>query len=544
MSKSIFRLCQTYLLLVLLVAAILASLPYSLFALILLLVMLFITFHPLPPRLNMVITVAAIFVLPLVLAPLLHYLTYTTPLPPIVLQFVAVIAVLPAIYLLDCNLRQNAPSMTPAHNIKGRYITAISKSLFISTLALLLISFLLDNRILLFTTIIFALYLLVILIWILYAVSRLPLDVPTVWKRVIAGTTAEISLYATSKASIRLHGRLSPVDSWVKVVSPRFTLDRAEIQLNLTITPSLAGPSSPQLQASFIDPWGFIQVNQVIEPVALHVIPRARYAEWLALRYLEQAGVGTTGTATTTVPPKAILIPKGGVEYFDSRPYQPGDRMRDIDWKHTLKSSQLIIKEYIEAGQQAAIIAVNLSVTDAEEADKLAFNLITTALTLAREAIPTALAVYNHQKVVLTTPVIDPRETLKQTLSLVKDIASVEFAQRFLQPPDIGKLRRNITLLKQVTSQPAQRLLGMLNFEYRAIEEAARNHPATLALLAVTEHTPPPAIIVLVSQLNHEAEALMVTIEKLSNRGFTTIPMAAAKRQRLDEVTAKTAFVG
>ncbi|GAI55674.1 unnamed protein product, partial [marine sediment metagenome] len=190
--------------------------------------------------------------------------------------------------------------------------------------------------------------------------------------------------------------------------------------------------------------WGFTQVNQAIEPVELHVIPRARYAEWLALRYLEQTGAGA---GATTLPPKAILIPKRGVEYFDSRSYQPGDPLRDIDWKHTLKLNQLIIKEYIEAGEQRAIIAVNLSVTDAEEADKLAFNLITTALTLAQETIPTALAVYNHQKVILTTAVIDPRETLKQTLSLVKDITSVEFTHRFLQPSDIGKLRRNITLL-------------------------------------------------------------------------------------------------
>ncbi|GAI18932.1 unnamed protein product, partial [marine sediment metagenome] len=242
--------------------------------------------------------------------------------------------------------------------------------------------------------------------------------------------------------------------------------------------------------------------------------------------YLEQTGAGAT--VATTMPPEAVLIPKRGIEYFNSRTYQPGDQLRDIDWKHTLKLSQLIIKEYIEAGEQAAIIAVNLSVTDAEEADKLAFNLITIAITLARETIPTALAIYNHQKVILTTAVIDPREILKQTLLVVKDITSVEFVHRFLQPPDINKLRRNTTLLKQVTSQPAQRLLSMLNFEYEAIEEAAKNHPATLALSRVTKHAP-PAIIVLVSQMNHDTEALLVTTEKLSKRGFTTIPIETAK---------------
>jgi hypothetical protein len=65
----------------------------------------------------------------------------------------------------------------------------------------------------------------------------------------------------------------------------------------------------------------------------------------------------------------------------------------------------------------------------------------------------------------------------------------------------------------------------LLDFEYQAIEEAAKNHPATLALTVATEHTPPPAIIALVSQLNHDAQALGVITEKLSKRGFTTIPI-------------------
>ena len=127
---------------------------------------------------------------------------------------------------------------------------------------------------------------------------------------------------------------------------------------------------------------------------------------------------------------------------------------------------------------------------------------------------------------------MDPREVLKQTLSTVKDITSVEFAHRFLQPADISKLRRNTSLLKQVTSQPAQQLLNMLHFEYEAIEEAAKNHPATLALLSLTKRISPPAIIVLVSQLNHDAEALMVTTEKLSNKGFTTIPIEGERRSK------------
>ncbi|GAJ08718.1 unnamed protein product, partial [marine sediment metagenome] len=128
--------------------------------------------------------------------------------------------------------------------------------------------------------------------------------------------------------------------------------------------------------------------------------------------------------------------------------------------------------------------------------------------------------------------VINPRQALKQTLSLVKDIVSLELTHRFLEPPSIKKLRRNIAQLKPLTSEPAQRLLNILNFEYQAIEEAAKNHPATQALSFATKRLEPPAIIILVSQLNHDTEALLVVSEKLSRRGFTTLPLEVARQRR------------
>ncbi|MFH0768313.1 MAG: DUF58 domain-containing protein [Chloroflexota bacterium] len=524
---SIRLLCHTYLLFILLIASILSALPYRIFAVILLLVTLFATFRTLPPRINVVIIGVAIFLVPLVLEPLLRYLTGNTLLPPSGLPLTVIIGSLPIIYLLDYNLRQNAQAMPLAHDTANkRRPTIVLRALFGSALSIFVLSFILNNPLLLFAAIPPILYLLVTLIRVLHAVPELSLSVPAVQKRIIAGTTANISLYAASRASIRLHSVLSPADPWVKVTPQRLTLNKDKITLNLSITPPLAGPSRPQLQASVIDPWGFIQASQIIEAIELQVIPRARYAEWLAMKYLEKEGAVDVAFGSL---PKAILIPMRGVEYFDSRTYQPGDPLRNIDWKHTLKLNQLIVKQYIQTGAGAAIVMVNLSVGNRDEADRLAFNLITTALTLAQERIPSALAVYDYKEVVLTTPVTDPRETLKRTLSLVKDITSVEFAQRFLEPPNIGKLGRNITLLRQARSQPAKQLLSILDFEYRAIREAAKNHPATLALSAAIKQTRPPATITILSQLNHDAEALLMIAEQVSRRGFTTLHIESPK---------------
>jgi len=515
-------LCQIYLIIVLAVASILSPPPYLPLAIVLLLAMLFLILRRLYPSLRLVITTATIFLLPLILKSLLGYLVSTMMLSHQAAQIIAVVATLPAIYLLDCNLRQNAPGMAPAPTTKNRSVTYIPQALFTSAIVILVASFILNNTTLLFTDIMLIVYLVVILIIIWQTIPRLPINVSTTQKRIIAGTTGDINLKMASKSPLRLYITISPTDSWVKVKPQRFTLDKAQVKLNAAITPPLAGPSHPQLQASVIDQWGFTQTNQIIEPVELHVIPRAKYAEWLAMKYLEESGAA--GTAATASPRVSSIL-RRGIEYFDSRDYQAGDSLRDIDWKHTVKLNQLIVKEYSESGRQAAIISVNLSVSDAEEADKLAFNLLTTALTLAGESIPTALAAYNHQKVVLTTATIDPREALKQTLLLTRDITLTKFGHRFLQIPDVVKLRRNISQLKEATSEPAQRLLNMLNLEHRAIEKAAKTHPATLALSSVTEHMQPPAIVLLVSHWNHDAEALLVATGKLSRGRFITLPI-------------------
>ena len=125
--------------------------------------------------------------------------------------------------------------------------------------------------------------------------------------------------------------------------------------------------------------------------------------------------------------------------------------------------------------------------------------------------------------------VTNPREILKQALSLVGEINIIKFDHRYLSSLDVSRLRRNMAHLKQASSEAAQRLLGILDFEYRALEEATRNHPATLALSLVTERSPTPAMIAVVSQLNHDAEALMVATEKLSRREFTTLPLHSVR---------------
>lgn len=514
-------LCQIYILLALLAAAVMSPLPYLVLGLVLLLMILFTVIRPQPIRFNIVINLAVMFLAPLVLAPLLERMTM---LPPAATQIIAVILVLPVLYLLDLNLRENVrytQVFTKAKN--ERNTTHIFVSLLVAAVVVMLLAPVVNHHVLLFTGISLALYLLGVLIGIQLTIPRRPFTTNTLMRRIIVDTTGSARLHLTSRTSVKMRSQLSFTIPWVQVIPQQIILNKGITSLELSFTPPLAGESLPQLQVSAVDPRGLIQINQLLEPLNLHIIPRAKYAEWLARKYLEQTGSGVI--SAVNLPPQALAKPKRGIEYLESRSYQPGDPLRDIDWKHTLKLSQLIVREYQEAGEQAVIIAVNLSVADTGAADNLAFNLITIALTLARENIPTALAAYNHQKVVLNTAIIEPLEMLRQALSLIREITVVKFADRYLEPTDIAKIRRNIRQLQQTDSEPAQRLLDILNFEHRSIEEVARSHPATLALTSATRQVPAPAMILLVSQLNHDAEAILVTAEKLARRRFATLPI-------------------
>lgn len=413
----------------------------------------------------------------------------------------------------------------PMKKKEGIYISGTFVSLLVLTGIIIFISFVVNNRILLYTGVAFILYLTGVVFGIILTIRHSPLTAITTTGRIIAGTSGNMIVDLINRASARIHCQFGSHEPWLNVVPLAAILEKGRVKLNVSYTPPLAGNSRPQIQSITKDLRGFVQIYQIFEPIELRIIPRAKYAEWLAHKYLERSGVGMTTAASMRL--QAIIKPKGGTDYQESRDYTPGDQLKDLDWKHTLRLSQLIVKDYTNDEESATIIAVNLAVADAEEADKLSFKLVTVALTLARENIPTALAAYNHREVVLCTNITEPDEVLKQALSLLREIIPVKTVNRHLEIADITYIKRNINQLKKAKSEPAQRLLSLLDFKYRSIEEFTKSHPATIALSSATKQVPTPATILLISQLNHDAEVIRVISDKLSKRRFTTVPVEA-----------------
>jgi hypothetical protein len=490
-------------------------------ALALLFILLAVTLRPFPPRYNVAIYVGAIFLTPIVLAPVMQNFIN---LPVLAIHIVTVVTIIPVFFLFDYSLRQNTLlSRLPMKKKPGIYVSGTLASVLVLTGIVIFTSFVVNNRVLLYTGLAFVLYIIGLVVGIVLTIRQLPLTADTTTGRIIAGTSGDMRVELSNRASARIHCQFGRHEPWLKVVPLAAILKKGMVRLNVSYTPPLAGNSRPQIQSIAKDLRGFVHICQIHEPIELRIIPRARYVTWLARKYLERSGTGMSTAALMQLP--SIILPQRGTEYRESRSYEPGDQLKDIDWKHTLKLSQLIVKDYTNNEEPATILAVNLAVADAEEADKLSFKLVTAALTLAKDNIPSALAAYNHRDVVLSIDVTEPDEVLKQTLLLLREITTVKSIDRHLELADITEIKRNIGQLKMVSSEPAQRLLSLLDFQYRSIEEFTRNHPASIALSSTTRQVPAPATILLVSQLNHDAEAIKVMSDKLSKRRYNTVPV-------------------
>jgi uncharacterized protein (DUF58 family) len=273
-----------------------------------------------------------------------------------------------------------------------------------------------------------------------------------------------------------------------------------------------------------VDLRGLIVTGQALTPVDLNIIPRAKYAKWLANKFLEQTSPGAG--AAVGVPRQLSVAGNSGVEFHNTRPYQPGDRWRDLDWKHSCMLGELIVKEFSETHGHVGIIVADLTAQNAEEADKLAYNLVMSALTLATEALPSALAVYTNKEILAASPPTSPRETLKKTLELTEKITIVESKEKVLEPPRMQLLKRSISQLGYAEGQTAQRLKEFLELESEANWQDAKQNLGAQALLRVAQLTQAPAVITVVSPLGADSSALLLTLEQLKEKGYSTVTVA------------------
>lgn len=502
---------RIYLMLALVAAMLLSALPCSAIAMALFLLQVYLLWKKPSPKVSLPLNLLCLVAFPLVFES-----TISQPF--------AAFLVLPAIPLLDGELKGNAQTQHFASFTEGRKASTVLKGITLFLAVVLFASLMVANYTLSFTVALLEAYILVVSLYTMRRLSGPLCCEENAHLKVIAGESRAFSTILRNRSEMPLRLRISSIYPWVCLASSEFRIAET-LNIETSVTPPLAGPASLSFQTSVLDPRGLLQVNRVMELAELTVIPRARYAGWLARRYLEEGAGALRGTMVS--PSLASLLQhKGrGVEYHSSRHYSPGDSLKNIDWKHTAKLRELVVKEYLDIPGQMALVVVNLAAEDAEEADKMAYSLLTSVLALAISSIPVALAAYNHREVVEATPAMAAKVMLKKVLQLIEGTVWIEPMVRFLQPPDLKRLRRTQERLEGAGTEPARKLADILRVEREAVQRAVAEHPATLALQQVTSSVAPPAMILVISSYNHDAEALPVTLARLQDRGYRAMPV-------------------
>jgi hypothetical protein len=498
---------KAYLILILVIGLLVSPLPQFGLALMLLIFQFYTIIKPLKPNVNTAILMATLILAPLTLVPVTG-------------NFFSALYIIPPIYLLDQTLKDNNQNQPVSYLKTQRNVTDLLKKLATALFVAFAAALTLGNITLLISTGTVIVYLTAVVSYNILKIPQNPLKETKTWNRIIVGNTTSNRIQVSAKTDLPLTTVLTAKEPWIQVKPTQLTLERKnQAEVNLVFTPPLAGPSTLQLQATVVDARGLIQFNQILEPVDLHIIPRAKYAEWLAKKYLKQTASGSTTAAVSSA--HTFRVAKQGIEYVGNRLYAPGDTLKNIDWKHTLTIGELIVKEYAGAMGQPVIITADLTAKNREDADKLAYNLAMTALTSATEALPSALAVYNQNGVIAATALTNPRETLKETLKITQKIAIADFPVRVTQPTEIYKLKRAIDKNQTETNE---KLTEFLEFEYEVTESTIKMHPANKALTKCIDKTPPPAIITVASNMDYDVDAgLTGILEKLKKKGYSTI---------------------
>jgi len=451
------------------------------------------------------------------------FFTIVVLLAPFVGPFFSLLISLPVLLLVTRSLEEAAESLPYRNTRYVRSPTNICLALLFIAIVVLGVSLLLGSLSLLLACAVIVSYLGILGVIVLRGLPVKPVEELQVQQRMVAGTEDRLYINLTTRTNI---GGMLFVESpyeWLKVSPDTLSLRENKLVMEVSLSPTLSGPSIIKLKGHAIDRWGLIQTRFELEPIHLYVIPRARYAAWLAKRYLAETKPGALPLISNISALRPIHGLRRGVEYYGSQLYQPGDSLKSIDWKHSLKYNELISKEFAEFHGQPAIILTNLAVGNAEEADKLAYNIIVTAISLARENIPAALAVYNHEGVKVTTTILQPRQLLLQSLQVAQEIVTFSNPVRYLNPPDVARLRANINRVRFVESKTAEVLAQLLQLEYKNLNNTARLNPATKALTEAFAKVDKQSNIVIISHRNHDAEALAFNTFSFARKGNAII---------------------
>ena len=497
-----------YVIAVLGVSALLTPLPLTIAPIMLIILHLGLLWRS-TPRFALIANCFTFFAVAIMVIPLLG--PYFSCLPP-----------LPILALINKSLRKAGEADVHRRTLHRLNPTQTLLTLAEAVLWLFVIGLLLGSITLIITCSVFIAYIGIMAILALKSLFVQPVTANPIVLRAIAGS----SINQTVKLACKTTGGMLFLESpypWLTLKPSHIPLITEELTTDVRITTDLSGPLFIACSACATDCLGLIQHTFRIRPILLHVIPRARYAAWIANKYIRETKPGMLPLTSNVSANTPILGLRTGVEYYGSRPYQPGDSLKSVDWRHSVRYQQLVTKEFHELHGRPTVLLANLVAKDAEEADKLAHRIVTTSVSLAYEGIPAVLAAYDSSEVKLVTGILDPKELVSASLRLLKNIAIEKPPSRFLAYGNAAVIKADARRLRSIDSSQARALVQLLNLEYRNLVKSTVAHPTSRTLLRALAKIGKQSNVISISGRNHDAQALATQLSALSARGNTII---------------------
>jgi len=494
----------------LVITAILSNPVTSAAAIFALLVYLFFQWRQINIFMGLIVNYFIFFAIAILLAPITNFVIST-------------VISLPVLFLVTNSLIKTSDIVSHRNMKYSHSLTPVGIMLPVIATTNLIAALFLSNWALVISSSIALIYATLLSFISITKISSQSLLTEKIQEHILAGTASELQVILHSKTKIG--GKLfieSPYE-WLTIQSPVLLFKQDPLILKLSLSPHLSGPSEVSINVYATDIWGLTHAQFQLSVIQLHVIPRARYAAWLAKRYLEATKPGMLPMISNVNTIKPQYGFRRGIEYYGSQLYQPGDELRSIDWKHTSKYNKIITKEFVEFHGQPAVLLVNLAVRDPEEADELAQTIIITAISLARQQIPTVIAVYDQNGVRLVTQTLQPRQMVVQSLKIIDEIMIFENPAQYLYNPNITMLRSNIGRLASIEGESAKVLAQLMGIEYGNFVNSIKYNPATNAIKQALKIANIQSTIVIVSKSNHDANAIEINRFLISKRGYAFV---------------------
>ena len=123
----------------------------------------------------------------------------------------------------------------------------------------------------------------------------------------------------------------------------------------------------------------------------------------------------------------------------------------------------------------------------------------------------------------MTTQTLQAGQILLQSLQLAQKMVTFVNPVKYLNPPDVVRLRANMNRIRSTESKAVEVLSELLQMEYRNLSATARVNPATKALSEVFAKVDKQSNIVVISNRNHDAEALAFNTFTYERKGNSVI---------------------